>query len=101
MDCAGPYFASLVTGRRSAPRSHQSAPDHSQRRRANNAEQGIAMSDQRQIDGEFVAAGDKFPRAVEWVDQKEAVLVWAAAQHERVLPTGPAHGVSALRGHRQ
>src|ERR1700722_18676619 len=48
------------------------APEDSERRRADDAEQGCPFSHERDIDRIFVTAGDEFPRAVEWVDQKVA-----------------------------
>ena len=36
---------------------------------------GVPSVDQRQIDGELVAAGDEFLGAVERVDQEEAFLI--------------------------
>src|SRR3979411_2527268 len=51
---------------RSAPRPTMPRPD--------DPEQRGALGHQRQIDGEFVAAGDEFLGAVERVDQEEAVF---------------------------
>ena len=50
------------------------APDQPERRRADDAEQRRAVGHQREIDGEFVAAGDEFLGAVERVDQEEAAV---------------------------
>src|SRR6185436_20987960 len=51
------------------------APDQPERRRTDDAKQRYPVGYQRQVDGEFVAAGDEFLGAVERVDQKEAVSI--------------------------
>ena len=55
--------------------SDNAAPDQPERGRADDAEQRRPVGHQRQIDGEFVAAGDEFLGAVQRVDQEEAFLV--------------------------
>ena len=53
----------------------QPAPDQSERGGADDAEQRRPFGHQRQIDREFVAAGDEFLGAVERIDQKEAAAI--------------------------
>ena len=48
------------------------APDQPERGGADDAKQRRSAGYQRQINGEFVAAGDEFLGAVERVDQEEA-----------------------------
>ena len=65
-----------ITGRQPfGAAADQPAPDQSERRRADDAEQRHAVGHQRQIDGELVAAGDKFLGAVQRIDQKEAAVI--------------------------
>ena len=61
------------------------APDQSERGRGDDAEQRHAVGHQRQIDGEFVAAGDEFLGAVERVDQEEAVSIGQLRQMDALL----------------
>src|SRR3954468_15683871 len=51
------------------------APDQPERGRADDAEQRRPVGYERQIDGEFVAAGDEFLGAVERIDQEETFLI--------------------------
>ena len=70
---------------RSAPRAHQPAPDQSERRRADDAEQRRAVGHQREIDREFVAAGDKFLGAIQRIDQKETAGIRRFRQMDALL----------------
>ena len=77
------------------------APDQSERRRADDAEQRRAVGHQRQIDGEFVAAGDEFLGAVERVDQEEAVVDKAASPAGRAPRTATGCPGPAAQGRRR
>ena len=76
----------------------QAAPDQSERRRADDAEQRRAVGDQREIDGELVAAGDEFLGAVERIDQEEAAAIGRLRQMRRAPRTAPGYsGISRAR----
>ena len=68
------------TVRRSAPRPTMPAPEQPERGRADDAEQRHAFGHQREVDGEFVAAGDELLGAVERIDQEEAAAKWRRGQ---------------------
>ena len=55
------------------------APEPALHRGRHHAEDSFAIGDQGEVDGEFVPAGDEFPRAVERVDQRENGCRQAAA----------------------
>ena len=61
------------------------APDQSERRRTDDAEQRHTVAHQREIDREFVAAGDKFLGAVERVDQEETAAIRRFRQMDALL----------------
>src|SRR3984885_4016235 len=63
----------------------QAAPDQSECRRPDDAEQRHSIGHQSQIDREFVAAGDEFLGAVQGIDQEECAwaVLWAAAASRR------------------
>ncbi len=68
--------------------AHQPAPDKSERRCADNAEQRRPVGHQREIDRKLVAAGDKFLGAVERIDQEEAAAVRRLRQFDALLRQG-------------
>src|SRR5205814_5419768 len=53
----------------------QPAPDQAQRRRADEAEQRLAVAHQCEVDRELVAAGDELLGAVERIDQEKAAAI--------------------------
>ena len=77
------------------------APDQPERGRADDAEQRRSVGHQRQIDGEFVAAGDEFLGAVERVDQEEAFLIGQRGLHGRALPTATVCRAPPAQGPRR
>jgi hypothetical protein len=58
----------------------QPPPDQAQRRRADDAEQRRSPGDEREIHGEFAAAGDELLGAVERIDQEEAAAIGRACR---------------------
>ena len=74
--CAGPSLPNsvAVSGRKPlGALADQAAPDQSERRRADDAEQRRSLDHQSEVDGEFVAAGDEFLGAVQGIDQEEGL----------------------------
>src|SRR5436853_143131 len=63
----------------------QPPPHQPERRRADKAEQRLAIAYQRKVDREFAAAGDELLGAVERIDQEEAAHVGRARLIEALL----------------
>ena len=58
-------------------RARASDIEPAQRRRVDGARHRLAALDQRDVHRELVAALDEFPRAIEWIDQDEALGILA------------------------
>ena len=75
----------------------QPAPDQSQRRRADDAEQRRAVGHQREVDRELVAAGDELLGAVQRIDQEEAAAIRWLRQMRRSSDSAGISGASRAR----
>src|SRR5690348_11088595 len=87
-------------GTHTAARTHQpframageAAPDHPKRGRADDAQLWRPVGYQRKIHCELVTAGNKFPRAVEWIDQKKTAVTRRLRPRGAFLRYGPDSG---------